>query len=165
MAQRHGSFWTDKRLKISLAKARDSERISQLIYQLSAKYIANEFADDASRTLLVSMKPDVIEENMEMGFRYHIATSGERLIGVVAVRDNTHLFHLFVAEQFQRQGIASELWGVAMNRCLDEGNVGEFTVNSSRYALGFYKKLGFVASSGPQEKNGITFYPMELILT
>ena len=32
-------------------------------------------------------------------------------MGVVAIRDNNHLYHLFVAEEFQRRGIARDLLG------------------------------------------------------
>ena len=99
---------------------------------------------------------------MQAGYRYHVAEVDGQLVGVVGVRNNAHLFHLFVAELYQRQGIASNLWNVAMQACLDAGNPGKFTVNSSRYALGVYEKLGFVACSSPQEVNGIIFYPMNL---
>lgn len=36
--------------------------------------------------------------------RYHVAESAGKLVGVVGVRDDTHLFHLFVAEGFHRRG-------------------------------------------------------------
>ena len=37
-------------------------------------------------------------------FEYFVAESQGLLAGVVALRDNGHLFHLFVAEPFQGQG-------------------------------------------------------------
>ena len=43
-------------------------------------------------------------------FRYSVAEYGSFLAGVVAGRDGTHLFHLFVASEFQRQGLAMRLW-------------------------------------------------------
>ena len=110
------------------------------------------------------MTADAISQNMQSGYSYHVAEFKGLIKGVVAVRDNTHLYHLFVAEQFHRKGIAKKLWQHAMKECLRDGNTGEFTVNSSAYALGVYRKLGFVAQSGPQEKNGVVFYPMKLIV-
>ena len=130
---------------------------------LVLKYITNEFTLNASHTLLDSMTATAIEKYMQSGFRYHVAEMDGQLAGVVGVRNNAHLFHLFVAELYQRQGIASRLWNVAMQACLEEGNPGEFTVNSSRYALSVYEKLGFITHSGPQEKNGIIFFPMKLV--
>ena len=99
---------------------------------------------------------------MQAGYKYHVAEKDGRLVGVVAVRGNTHLYHLFVAEQYQREGIAKKLWQVAMEVCLSNGNPGEFTVNSSEYALGIYKQFGFVAQPGPQIHKGVVFFPMKL---
>lgn len=108
------------------------------------------------------MTPGVIEECIQSVYMYHVAETGHGLVGVVGVKDNNHLYHLFVAEQYQHQGIARKLWRVAMQACLDKGNPGEFTVNSSSYARGVYKKLGFVEQSGPREKGGVVFFPMKL---
>ena len=58
---------------------------------------------------------------------YHVAEDAGRLVGVVAVRDNKHLYHLFVAEPHQGQGLARELWSVAKAACVAAGNSGEFT--------------------------------------
>jgi ribosomal protein S18 acetylase RimI-like enzyme len=151
-------------LRIRVAVPEDSESISRLICELVDKYIAKEFSSQGREFLLSTMTADVISRNMQSGYRYHVAEISGLLAGVVAVRDNAHLYHLFVAEQFHRKGIAKKLWQLAMNECLRDGNTGEFTVNSSAYALGVYKRLGFIAQSGPQEKNGVVFYPMKLIV-
>ena len=110
-------------------------------------------------------KTEKIEKYIQSGYRYHVAETDSQVVGVVAVRDNVHLFHLFVAEQYQRRGIATQLWKVAKTVCLNEGNPGEFTVNSSSFARDVYEKLGFISCSDPQEIDGILFYPMKLKLT
>ena len=151
-------------MEIRAATSRDAESISKLVHQLSAKYIAHEFTAEGREALLNSMTPAAIEKYMQSGFRYHVAEVGSQLVGVVGVRDNSHLYHLFVAESYQRQGVATGLWQLAMQACLDEGNPGEFTVNSSNYAQKVYETLGFVAQSGPQDKNGVIFIPMKLTI-
>ena len=150
-------------LEIRAATARDAENISNLVRQLSAKFIANDFTAEGRETLLNSMTPAAIEKYMQSGFRYHVAEVESQLVGVVGVKDNSHLYHLFVAENYQRQGIASALWRLAKQTCLDEGNLGVFTVNSSRYAQHVYERLGFVTQSDPQDKNGVIFIPMKLV--
>jgi len=147
---------------IRVASTDDSESISALVSEQSVKHIIHEFTPDGADHLLASMSPDSIRKYIQSGYFYHVAEMDGRIIGVVGVKDNSHLYHLFVAEKFRRQGVARELWQVSMTSCLSRGNPGEFTVNSSRYALGVYKKLGFVAQSGPQEKNGVVFIPMKL---
>lgn len=152
-------------LRIRAAVPEDSEGASKLICELVEKFIARELSSQGRVYLLSTITADAISLNMQSGYRYHVAEVNGLLTGVIAVRDNSHLYHLFVAEQYHRKGIAKKLWQHAMNECLRDGNTGEFTVNSSAYALGVYKKLGFVAQSGPREKHGVVFYPMKLTLT
>jgi GNAT superfamily N-acetyltransferase len=143
----------------------DSERISKLVYGLAEKYIAHEFTAEGVENLLSSMEPGEIKQYIESGFMYHIAESDGQLVGVVGVRDNSHLYHLFVDERYQRQGIAKALWRVAVESCLLKGNPGVFTVNSSRYALPIYERLGFIVQSGPQQSSGVTYIPMKLTIS
>ncbi len=151
-------------LNIRDATLDDAASISKLVYALSEKYMAHEFTIDGARTLLDSMKPGVIKECIQSGFRYHVAEIGDQVGGVVGVRDNSHLYHLFVAEEYQHQGLAKKLWQVAVRACLSNGNPGIFTVNSSKYALPVYKKLGFVIQSEPEERNGVISIPMKLVM-
>jgi GNAT superfamily N-acetyltransferase len=151
-------------LYIREATLADSERISRLIYSLARKYITHEFTSDGAKNLLSSMKSEEIKKQITSGMKYHLAEIDGQLVGVVGVRDNRHLYHLFVDEEHQKQGIAKELWCVALELCLLKGNPGTFTVNSSKYALPVYKKLGFVVKSVPQENNGVIYIPMELTI-
>ena len=81
------------------------------------------------------MQPEAIAGYLDSGYRYHVAeTVGGEIVGVVALRNHAHLYHLFVAEDFQRHGIGRSLWKAAMAEALAHGNSGEFTVNSSRFA-------------------------------
>jgi predicted GNAT family N-acyltransferase len=47
----------------------------------------------------------------------------------------------------------------------EAGNPGEFTVNSSRFAVGMYRKFGFVETGPPETKEGVTAVPMKLTET
>jgi GNAT superfamily N-acetyltransferase len=152
-------------MKIRAARPGDSERISQLLCELSTKFITGDFSPEGAQYLLETMTPDAIRTCIQSGYEFHVAEGEDgRLAGVVGVKDNTHLYHLFVAEQYQRQGLARMLWQTAMQSCLARGNPGEFTVHSSAYARGAYKALGFTAHAGAKEKGGVVFYPMNIKL-
>ena len=97
-------------------------------------------------------------------YRYQIAHLGGQLAGVVAMRDNTHLFHLFVPRALHRRGLARQLWLAARDASLAKGEVTAFTVNSSVYALPFYESLGFVATAPKVEADGIAYVPMQQVL-
>lgn len=96
-------------------------------------------------------------------YQYQIAHLDGELAGVVAMRDNIHLFHLFVPRTLHRQGVARRLWQAARDAALARGNTTGFTVNSSLYALLFYQSLGFVATGPKVEADGIAYVPMRMI--
>src|SRR5712691_7918101 len=64
-------------------------------------------------------------------YGYLLAYSGSRLAGFIAIRDGSHLFHLFVERSHQRQGIARRLWERALRELCAPSSEGAFTVNSS----------------------------------
>ena len=86
----------------------------------------------------------------------------ERVVGVVGVRDNSHVHHMFVAERYQRCGLATDLWRVAREACLEAGTPARFTVFSSKYALGVYRAFGFIESGPPEIKDEVIATPMEI---
>lgn len=151
-------------MEIRLATLADAPRISALVRDLTVKYIAHEFSEEAAGRLLGSMEEPVIRGYLASGYRYHMAEENGELAGVVAVRDNRHLYHLFVSERFQGQGVGRRLWEVAKAASLDAGNPGVFTVHSSRYAVGLYEKFGFIRQSNPVDHSGVIGIPMKLEL-
>ncbi|BBA33717.1 GCN5-related N-acetyltransferase [Methylocaldum marinum] len=149
-------------MDIRAATPDDARRISALLRDLTGKYIAHEFSEEGAGRLLESMNEAAIKSYLESGYRYHLAEENGELAGVVAIRDNCHLYHLFVSERFQGRGLARRLWEVAKAVCLDAGNPGVFTVNSSRYAVGLYEKFGFVRQSEAVDISGVISIPMKL---
>lgn len=120
-------------IEIRTASLADAESISALIVPLACRYIVHEFSDEGASRLLTSMTTDAVRDCMTKGFRYHVAERAGDIIGVVGIRNNTHVYHLFVAEEHPGQGIGRALWRVAQGVCRDNGNPGEFTVNSSLF--------------------------------
>ena len=151
-------------VKIRTAVKADAGAIARLVSTLAEKYIVGEFSDQGRDTLLRSMQPDMIASYIDSGYRYHVAaTANGEIVGVVALRDNKHLYHLVVAEACQRQGIGRSLWETAMAEALAHGNPGEFTVNSSRHALPVYERLGFIAGAEAVDTAGVIAIPMKLV--
>jgi GNAT superfamily N-acetyltransferase len=140
-------------MQIRLATKDDATAISGLIRPLAERDIAQEYSAEGADNLLGSMSPEAIERYLSENYRYHVAEENGELAGVVATWENRHLYHLFVAEAFQRQGLARRLWEIARQACLEAGGSGTFTVNSSRFAVGVYQRLGFVEASPSVEKN------------
>jgi GNAT superfamily N-acetyltransferase len=96
---------------------------------------------------------------------YIVAEEASTFAGFIAIRDNTHLFHLFVARSFQRNGLARRLWRAAREEALGRSNVLAFTVNSSLNAVSAYRAFGFAPSGSVTTVHGISFLPMRLSLS
>lgn len=113
-----------------------------------------------------------LHENDEHGFRAHVAKGyayqvarhGDQLAGFAAVRDLSHLYHLFVDKRWHRQGIGTRLWHAVRDAAVAAGNPGYFTVNASPYAMPVYLAWGFVPTAPLQCVKGLRFTPMRLEL-
>jgi len=145
-----------------LATLSDAAAISQVVRSLSANYIAPDCSEDGARVLLGSMEVSAIEGYLSAGYRYYVAEDQGSIVGVVGTRDNKHLYHLFVLDSHRGRGIAQALWRMARDACIAAGNTDGFTVNSSRFALQFYRRLGFVVAGAEENRNGVISIPMRL---
>lgn len=138
----------------------DIALVAALLESLAREHIVHEFEPQAKELFLTKNNENSIREFVTQGFRYHVAELNDRIIGFVGVRDNNHLYHLFVAKEFQRQGLGRQLWNVARAECLAAGNPGRFTVNSSNNAVAIYERLGFLRVGPVQNRDGVLYNPM-----
>jgi len=115
---------------------------------------------------LASVSEEAERQHLESPDRYAylVAELAGHMVGIVAMRDRTHLFHLFVAAAHQRMGIGRTLWEQARQLSLRAGPVAEFTVNSSLNAVPVYLSFGFVPAGAVTQEHGIAFLPMRLAL-
>lgn len=151
-------------MEIRLADINDAEAISELLVRLTKKYIAVGFSAEGAKSMLNSMQPEAISHYLDMGYRYHVGEINNAIVGIVATRNESHLYHLFVNESEQGKGYARQLWQIAKAACLAAGNSGKFTVNSSLNAQSVYKNWGFVPLAGIRETKGVKDMPMQLVL-
>ena len=138
----------------------DAEAISQLISGLSRFFTVHPEGLGAE-AFLQTICPAGIQLLIEApNMAYFKTVQGGRLAGVVAMRDHSHLYHLFVAPAFQGAGLARLLWAHASSHACSNGNAGTFTVNSTPHAVPVYERFGFTATGPRVEMNGIAFVPM-----
>ncbi len=153
-----------QKFELRPADAEDASAISGLILSLQP-YLTIKPDGSGAEEFLVSLSPDIIRRNLQdEKYCYQLAFDGEALAGVVAVRDNTHLFSLYVGSPWHGQGLGKRLWEVARDAALARGNPGSFTVNSSTFAEAMYRHLGFAPTGPLAEMHGIRFIPMRLDL-
>lgn len=140
----------------------DIPAVAALMRSLSEEFIVHECSAEAAARFIVENNEAGIRGFVNAGMAYHVAENECRIVGFIALRDNKHVFHMFVDKAHHRQGIAAALWQCARAAALEAGNPGEFTVNASNHAMPVYAKMGFVPTAEMQCKNGIYYNPMQL---
>lgn len=144
--------------------ADDAAAVSALILSLQP-YLTIEPDGRGAEEFLVTLQPDIIRRNLRAdNYSYLLAWDGAELAGVAAMRDNAHLFSLYVSRPWHGRGVGRQLWEALRDQALARGNPGAFTVNSSPFAEGMYRHLGFVPTAPMAEMHGIRFIPMRLEL-
>lgn len=151
-----------KTVSIRPAAVQDAAQISALISGV-ARYFTLHPQGLGAEAFLVSMSADAITSYIQDdGFHYLVAWAEDgSMAGAAALRSDNHLFHLFVAPAWQRQGVATQLWQAVLDYARERGrDQRAFTVNATPYAVPFYQRMGFEVSGPRVETRGIAFIPM-----
>lgn len=97
-------------------------------------------------------------------YQLFVALDHSKVIGMITLRDSTHISLLFVDEMYHRRGIGRGLIKYLTEYLLSEVGASKVTVNASPYGVEFYHKLGFTDIRSEEMKDGIIYTPMEFIL-
>lgn len=138
----------------------DLAAMARLFRASALEYIVHESPREGACTFLRENDEAGLRAYVRSGHVYHVAVEGEELAGFIAIRNNDHLFHLFVDRRWHRQGLARRLWDVARGAALARGGSGSFTVNASSYAVPVYQAFGFERSAPLQCVKGLKVNPM-----
>ena len=106
---------------------------------------------------------DPILKTLFIEGKYNVlaAFNNNIIVGIIGVRNETHISLLFVDSEYHKKGIARRLVEKTFERTYEKYDKREMTVNSSPYAVGFYHKMGFVDTDIEQTTDGIRYTPMK----
>ena len=103
----------------------------------------------------------VNNKKITKSFKVYGAFEDNVLKGIIATDSpKKHICLFFVDKGSQGKGIGKELMSVIVN---NNGN-SYITVNSSRYGVPIYEKIGFIKTEEEKEQDGLKFTPMKLVL-
>ncbi|HEV2621201.1 MAG TPA: GNAT family N-acetyltransferase [Frateuria sp.] len=150
-------------LHLRLARPEDVQAVSRLARRVASRWILPEQEPAAGLALLQRLGTRTLRERMRDGQRFHLAWVGATLVGIAAMRGDSHLIHFFVGTRWQGRGIARRLWQRAMADAVRRAGTRRFTLNATRMAVPVYLRFGF-AATGPEgfSPNGIRSTPMAL---
>ena len=144
----------------------DAEHVSELILAAFDEFIAPEYGPDGIAAFRRYAEPDAIRARSASGSHFvMVAEAGGELAGITEIRDCNHVALLFVGKAFHRRGIARELFDRALRQArATRPEVERVTMNSTRYGVAAYEKLGFRQTGPERSVNGIVFVPMAMRL-
>lgn len=93
-------------------------------------------------------------------YQLFVAIQDNKIVGIISLRDETHISLLFVDAKYHRHGIGRKLIEYLCEYVEQEEGHRKVTVNAAPYAVGFYHKLGFRDKGIEQTNDGIRFTPM-----
>ena len=149
-------------MQIRQATSTDADQISTLICSLCDPFFIHHDRTGAEGFLASISPPEIANILNSPSFHYLIAEQGSQIVAVIALRSYTHLFHLFVSESHQGQGISRTMWQLARSHAMANGNTGRFTVNASINAVPIYQRFGFHKNGNQTDSHGIRYQPMML---
>lgn len=150
-------------LRIRLAQLDDARVIGALSRRVVRRWVVPDQPRKIGRALLLRLGARALRQKIIEGQRFHLAYLGNVLVGVAAMRDDSHLIHFYVGTRYQGRGIARRLWQRAMRDAIRRAGTRRFTLNATRCAVPVYLRLGFRADGAERlSPLGVLTTPMSL---
>ena len=130
-------------------------KVKELVLDSFNKYIAPGYNEEGVKEFHEFINN--IENLLKLDI-YGAYSNENELMGIIAIRDNSHITLFFVDDKFKGKGIGRKLF----DHVCKTYNEGYFTVNSSPDAKEIYEHIGFNYLDSEKIENGIRFYPMKM---
>jgi GNAT superfamily N-acetyltransferase len=137
-----------------------------LVSSVFDEFVAPLFSDEGIHEFHSFIEPSKLRERLSSKSFILVAEANVKMVGVIGVRDWSHVFLLFVKSDHQRKGIARLLLLETLKRCKNvKPDPEKITVNSSPNAVEAYRRMGFIQTSEEQLTHGIRYVSMVLGLS
>lgn len=125
-----------------------------LIRETFDKFVAGYYSEEGVNNFKARFSsPEVFYDAVVYGA---FSDDGELAGVMAAVNDLAHIIAFYVKEKYQKQGVGKGLF----ERLAEDSGNSYVTVNASPYAVGIYRKLGFIDAGETEDRDGIIFTPM-----
>jgi len=146
----------------------DHLEIAALIESLIPRYLARDLTPEGIAIIREQAQAGMIGARLG-GLDYptwspaFVAVTGSRVVGFGAVRNDTHITQVQVAEGWHGRGIGARLVRALVEAVhLRHPNAQTVTLNAASGALVAYLRMGFVPVGPRWTWRGITAQPMEI---
>jgi len=142
---------------------KDIPQAIDLVNRVFSEFVAVDYSEQGRNTFDTYLKTKLqeVQASLKSGDKKMWAYyQGNKILGVIATQNISHISLMFVDKAHQRQGIAKQLFQTVLDELRKDKSLTQVTVNSSLYAVKAYEHLGFVQTEGQREKDGILYIPM-----
>jgi ribosomal protein S18 acetylase RimI-like enzyme len=141
----------------------EEAEIHDLVVSVFNEFIGCRYPPEGVREFLTYVAPASLRQRFLSNHFTLVATKNEQIVGMIEVRDDSHICLFFVDERLHRQGIGRGLFERALQMCRENRpDCAVIDVNSSPNSVGVYERLGFSQVQPEKTIHGITFVPMVL---
>ena len=138
------------------------EDAMSLAWLVFSKFEAKEYDEEGTKSFLEFISDNVLFKMFKKGiYKLFVAVEGNKIIGLISLRDKNHISLLFVDEHYHKMGIGRDLIQYVQMFLFEEQGIRCCTVNAAPYAIGFYHKLGFCDMGDRCISDGIIYTPMK----
>lgn len=152
--------------EVRWAKVNEWAPAMKMIWKTFMKFEGRDYTEEGIKNFFDFISDDGLYNAFLRGdYQLMVALDGERVVGAGSIRNCNHLSLLFVDEEYHYRGIGA---AIITNLCeYLENEAGEkyMSLNAAPYAVGFYRKLGFLATAPEEEYSGIRVTRMEKVFS
>ncbi|MCM1047027.1 MAG: GNAT family N-acetyltransferase [Clostridiales bacterium] len=156
---------SDVPYKIRSAYRDEWDDAMELAWKTFLRFEADCYTQEGIRNFEDFITDTTLHNMFIMGeYQMFVALDDKKIVGMITLRNSSHISLLFVDEKYHRKGIGRALILYLQKYLLSEMGIGKVTVNAAPYGVGFYHKLGFRDLRPEEERDGIKYTPMEFVL-
>lgn len=142
---------------IRKAEIADASEIRKLVLSL-AHFFLEDVNDSIPLWFLESLEVSAFESRFsDEKFTNFVYLEEPAIKAYISIKNGSHVYHLFVSEEFQGKGIAKKLW----NHAKSQLPASAYEVRSSIFAIPVYQSFGFTITEPASSKDGIRFQTMK----
>ena len=139
----------------------EAPAVSEMVIAAFDEFIAPDYGPDGIAEFHQFAGADALVARMTENHFVRVAVAGSAPVGMIEIRENNHVALLFVDKAHQHHGVATSLLELALaDARAANPDLARVTVNSSRFGVPAYEKLGFRQTGAERTVNGIVFIPM-----
>lgn len=133
-----------------------------LAWRTFMRFEANDYTEEGIKSFQDFITDTTLYRMFVMGaYQLFCAFDGNKLIGMISLRNETHISLLFVDAAYHKMGVGRALIEYVGRYVQSEEGYHKVTVNAAPYAVGFYHKLGFYDTDTEKTNDGVRYTPME----